>query len=402
MRRATAALAALIAAAGCTPGAREAAPYEGVWESVGYGFYLVVEAGSVDVYEHTAVSCVLISSGPARGISDVVTLDDDGTLVLEERGRVLRFDQLDALAERCTEAVDPSDTLAVAAASVEEHHPSLDERDPGWAAHRDAILSRERTDPAAVLHTLQELLAPLADPQLRLATDDETILPGGSWSAVPEPITRREVPNLVEMEGLMWGVMPGGPGYLSFARLGGSGDAEDAERSLAGTLDRALAEVDPPFPLIIDLRALRDGTESAALLVASRFVPRETSVGTRAVRIGDPGEFSEPVPIMVRPMPTGTYPGRIVVIIGPDTAGPGELLALALQQVPGAVFVGEPTAGSPSPILVRSLPNGWSLGVPHQRVWDPEGRLLELNGLVPDVVASGGAALAEALALAGA
>lgn len=411
MRRTAALLAAVMVAAGCTTGAREAAPYEGMWESVGYGFYLVIEGGSADVYEHTRVSCVRISSGPTRGISEIVTLRDDGTLVLEERGRIIPFVDLDVLPEGCLDAPDPGDTLAVAVASIEEHHPSLGERDPDWAARRDAMLPGGQTESTEILAALQELLAPLADPQVRLAVDDEAVLPGGSWSAVPFPeetpiaAVRQGRPDLSEAEGLVWGRLREGPAYLGIARLGGSaGDPDESERNLAAALDRALAAMDGVSAVIVDLRSLRDGTDSAALLVASRFVPRETTIGMRAVRVGDRGEFSEPRPIAVRPMPTGTFPGRVVVLVGPGTVGPGELLALALESVPGVILLGQPTAGSPSPILVRSLPNGWSLGLPHQRVWDPAGRLLELTGLQPDVVVDSSEAdrqLEEALVLAG-
>jgi hypothetical protein len=417
MRRLAAVLAMALLIGACTTGAREAQPYEGVWESVGFGFYLVIDNGFVEVYEHTRVGCIRVSSGPARGISDVVTLESNGSLVLQERGRIIEFQDLGVLPGRCLDGLDPTDTLAVVAATIEEHHPSWSERDTGWAARRDGIVDGTGEDPAATLAAIRDLLDPLADPQVRLVVGDGTVLSGRTWSpgSVPEAALQLEewlaggVAGLTAEEdgALFWGSREDDVGYIAIARLGGlADDVEVDERRFATALDRALAALDGPRGLVVDLRMLRDGSESMALLVASRFIEQETVIGTRAVRIGATDAYTDPLPIVVRPLPIGTYSGRLAVIVGPGTAGPGELLGLAFSSANNVTIVGEATAGSPSPILVRSLPNGWNLGVPHQRVWDTKGRLVESAGITVDEVVAAGSdgedpQLARAVTIAG-
>lgn len=384
-------VAAALLAGACTAGVREARPFEGVWQSMGYGFYLVVGDGLVQIYEHTSAACLPVSSESARGISEIAALEY-GALVLNDRGRVIRFTPLGGLPDRCHEEPDPGDTLAVAAASIEELHPSWEARDPQWVVRRDAMLAAPHpADPGALLTALRALLEPLGDPQVRLAVSDETILPEGRWSADPpaeETVRLLEWVggSFAERDGIYWGRLPQGPGYLMITRLGSAAsDPQESERRLAVALDRALEEMDDTPSLILDLRTLRDGTESAALLVASRFIPHTTEVGSSAVRLDRAGRYGDPVPLTVNPLPGGVYRGALFVLVGADTAGPGELLALSLESVPGATLVGAATAGSPSPILVRALPNGWSLGLPYLSVRDPEGRLIEPTGIEPDV-----------------
>jgi C-terminal processing protease CtpA/Prc len=50
------------------------------------------------------------------------------------------------------------------------------------------------------------------------------------------------------------------------------------------------------------------------------------------------------------------------------------------------VFVGEPTAGSSSPILARALPTDWALGLPNQRTVDAAGVTYDGTGIPPDEV----------------
>jgi C-terminal processing protease CtpA/Prc len=168
-------------------------------------------------------------------------------------------------------------------------------------------------------------------------------------------------------------------------RLAGfGGDPDVEERALADALFDQLSRFADTGALIVDLRVNRGGRESLAMLVASRFVPEETLVATRTVRVGGTDRYVDAGDLTARPLPTGPYPARLAVLVGPGTAGAAELLALALREVPGAVLVGAPTAGSLSPMLLRELPNGWTLGLSHQRVVDADGRSWEGIGIPVD------------------
>ena len=396
MTRGAALFAALLLAAGCTPGSREAAPFEGRWESEGHGTFMVVDGGSVEFYEHTAVSCVRVQEGAARGISDVLSFEGE-RLVLDDDGRIVRLDRIDFLPPRCGDDFftdDPAATLAVLDATFAEHY--LPGVDAAWEQRLAAIRLSADAAPEAVHAAIVSVLAPLGDPEVRL------LAPGADdplWvAAEPGGSVRESLPDdVVEDDaGLLVGDL-GGVGYLAITSLDATGSREETVLGVA--LDRVLAQAGDA--LVLDLRMASGGLDRIARLVASRFVPTSRSIGAReASAHGEPIAAGE---VLVNPVAGGPHAGSLVVLVGPGTSGSGEVLAAALAGVPGAILAGLPTAGRPGQTLVRLLPNGWSIGVPHLALRLPDGRLIGPAGLQPQVTLPGdpAAQLQEAATLAG-
>lgn len=406
MRRLLAA-AALLVAAGCTSGGGGGDGFDGLWRSLGFGLLLEIDGG-IEVFEHTSVSCAAVAAGPARDISGLEAAEG-GRLELREPARLIVFDRVDVLPGRCGDPFwteDPVRTLEVLAATMEEHYAFFDLRGSGWSERLASAIEEvdPSTEPAALLAVFRTLLDPLDDAQVRIAVDDPDLEPGGVWSAGPAPpevetlaedIRSGRVPLLegaAEVKadgGVVSGTVAGGAAYLAINRLAGfDEDADREEAELARLLDGALADAGQR-PLLLDLRVNRGGSEELALLVASRFLPEETRIASREVRVDGTDRYADAGDLIVRPLPTGTFPGRLVVLTGPGTAGAAETLVLALRHAPDVLVVGEATAGSLSPLLVRSLPNGWTLGLSHQRVFDAAGELWEARGIPPDVLSSG-------------
>jgi len=361
--------------AGCDPGEREARPYAGLWESDGFGLYLDVHGAGIDVYEHTAAHCLEIAAAPARGVSEVLSLEGE-RLVLRDGGRVIRFDEVDALPASCAaEAeVDPAAVFAAAVATIAElRYPAPGEAWRARAADLGEGLTADTGD-GALSGTLIAALALLGDPEVRLATG------GVPWPSAPEIGAGLEGrwPSAWDGRAVAGEAAPG-VAYLGFLRLVVEGEAD--QRRLASAIDAALREADA---VIVDLRAASGGTEEAALQVATRFVPSQRVVATLRARSG--GGVVPAGELSVTPLATGTFPGRVVVLVGHDTSGAGELLARILGDLPGVTVVGAPTKGSPREPLVRSLPNGWSLGVPNLDVIGPDGASW-LEPMIPDVEA---------------
>lgn len=408
MRRpAAAALAAAILAGGCTGGTGGAPELEGLWESEGYGLYLDV-SGGIDVYEHTAVSCALVASGPERGSGEILGLEG-GRLVLAETNETIRFDRLDALPAACGERFatdDPARVVEVLVATMEEHYAFFDLRGAGWAerAAAAAAAAPAAAGEDALFSLVAGLLGPLGDAQVRVAGLEPGTAASGTWSsgspgdrvaALAGRLREGRVPGLSDVEvlahgGVVAGWLPGGVGYLAVNRLAGFGDTPEAEEAaLAEALSSSLARFTDAGGLVLDLRVDRGGRESLAMLVASRFVPGETTVASRSVRVGGTDRYVDVGDLIVRPLPAGPFPAPLAVLTGPGTVGAAEVLVLALREVPGTVIVGSPTAGSLSPLLVRALPNGWTLGLSHQRVLDARGVLWEGSGIPVDVEEAG-------------
>ncbi|MCJ7726600.1 MAG: S41 family peptidase [Acidimicrobiia bacterium] len=399
-------LAVAVMASGCAQGASDADAFEGIWQSEGFGLILDV-SGGIDVYEYTPVSCGLVAGGSERGSGEILGIAGD-RLILAEADRTISFDRIEALPLACSERYyteDPTASFEVLVATMEEHYAFFDLRQPDWPERAEAAASAVTVDldDAGLLRAMQDLLGPLGDAQVRISGPGRDLLPEGAWSAgaaspevvaLAERIRSGRVPGLDEVEitgdravvsGLLSG--PSGDiGYLAINRLAGfDADPTAEERTLADALFEQLGRFGGAGALIIDLRVNRGGRESLAMLTASRFVSEDTPVATRLVRAGGTSSYVDGGDVVVRPLPSGPYPARIAVLVGPGTSGAGELLALALREVPGAVLVGAPTSGSLSPLLVRTLPNGWTLGLSNQQVIDSDGVLWEGAGIPPDV-----------------
>ncbi|MBI5157017.1 MAG: hypothetical protein HZA58_03275 [Acidimicrobiia bacterium] len=372
----------------CSTAVPEAEPFAGVWASEGWGIVLDIHGGEADIYEISSAQCLLASSGSARNIDEVVSFEGQ-RLVLDDGGRVVRFDRLEALPAACAVDPDPAPAtvLATVVAAVEEHyHPGVD---AAWEDRLAALVVPPEGDTAALAAAVKGLLAPLGDPQVALQSG------GDVWTAASSPVATALAialgegallpdADVVAAGGLVVADLGGGVRYLGFLRLGGFADSDSgSQRTLAGALDLSL---EGASRIVLDLRATAAGAETEALLVATRFVASTTVVATYEARLGD-GSMVASGEAVAHPMPTGPFAGSVVLLIGPGTSGPAELLALALADLPGVTVVGEPTAGSPRSPLVRSLPNGWLLGVPNIEVTTADGMPRVGVPLMPDVMA---------------
>lgn len=394
---------ALVAAA-CGQSTAESDPFDGVWRSIGFGAYIVVDSGAIEVFEHGAGHCVSVAESGSRGISDVLTFEGEDRIVLQEAGRVVRYDRVPSLPEACDEPDffdgDPIETLAIVVEAIEDHYASA--LDPGWPARRDELAAGLTADAstADAFAAVTALLDPLDDPQVRIAVDGGGDgVPDGVWRSFADPAAGRLLDattageHLSSIEGvrgegaLVAGLVGDDIGYLALTTLEPfAGGIANTGEEIAAVVDGLIETSGPDTKLIVDLRVNDGGVEGLGMLVASRFVREETLVASRSARLEGSDQYVEAGSIVVRPAPTGTFAGSVVVLVGPGTSGAAELLVLALRSIPGVLLVGEATAGSPSPILARALPTEWALGVPNQRTVDSSGASYDGTGIPPDEV----------------
>jgi len=408
VRRVSLLLAVALTAGACGNAAvvREAEPFEGRWKSEGFGTYLVIEEGEIRIYETTDISCVRVVSGSARGVSDVLSFEGK-RLVLDDTGRIVKYDKVDAVPEACGRAWgsdDPQRAFDVLMANIEDHYVFFSDVGDTWPAMRQAADDRvdSTTTDAELAAVITDVLSSLRGRQLRLAVDDVELLPpDGTWPAgvgnqaadllaadQAAGVRLQEGWVIEGQDGIVSGVTTAGIPYMAIRQLAAFDDEQgESPRILAGIIDAWLGmaqDLDAPG-VILDLRANPGGQDINALLIASRFVPDERVVLTREVRVEGTDRFVPAGSATVRPTIQGPYDGEVVVLIGPGTAGSAEVLALAVRDLPGVTLMGERTSGSLAPILVRALPNGWAVGLPNERVSDIDGIEWEGIGLEPEV-----------------
>ena len=83
----------------------------------------------------------------------------------------------------------------------------------------------------------------------------------------------------------------------------------------------------------------------------------------------------------------GAPAARVVALIDARTQGAMERLALRLEGLAGATFVGSPSAGSPSEVMPVALPGGLTVTVPLAEWRRPDGAAVQRVGIPPQVAA---------------
>lgn len=371
----------VLALTGCDPGAREAEPFAGIWEAEGWGTHLLIQGGSVEIFESSDVHCLSVAGGAARGITDVLSFEGD-RLLMQDSDREIRFDRVDVLPIECARTGRPSDSGLVATiltATIDEQYSG--DLDPGWEGRRAELLRQSGTaDGDALFDVLVDAIEPFGG-RIRLAGPETT------WPPLPV-LTPPEGTAVGGAGGYAVGEIRDGLAYLGLSRTGPfDADPEQSQRIAGRIVDQAIRS----DVVILDLRSSSGGVLGDMLLIATRFVPEPRLVARLEARAGDGA-----VPagdLLVTPVPTGVFDGPVLVLIGPETRGVGELLAHVLGTLDTTTLIGAPTAGDPGPPLVRSLSNGWSVAVPNLWVRDRSGG--EIGPIQPDVVSDD--PLAEAI-----
>ncbi len=216
-------------------------------------------------------------------------------------------------------------------------------------------------------------LADLSDPQVTAAlrgavgsTVALQIVRDGTPLASPIVVTRAAVtpPDVTER------LLPGDVGYVALHSF--PLDAATQVRAAFRRLDARGAR-----SFVFDLRGNGGGYETAAVHVASVFVPAGPVVANQARRgprhvIAADGDALPAAPL--------------AVLIDHDSASGAELVAGALQDRKRATLVGERSYGKGVAQEMFPLPDGSAIKLTTMRYYTAAGRFIDRTGLEPDVV----------------
>jgi len=159
-----------------------------------------------------------------------------------------------------------------------------------------------------------------------------------------------------------------GVGYLRFSGF------------LNGVLDSVLQAIDDLHDapaLIIDLRGNPGGLFFVRKAIASQLVGTPEVFMRYQYRDHLEETFLDPVP--------NAYPGEVVILVDEHSASSSEEFAGSLQALGRATIVGSQTPGVCLTANIVPLPNGAVLVYPFSQSQTPNGRVLENNGVIPDI-----------------
>lgn len=184
---------------------------------------------------------------------------------------------------------------------------------------------------------------------------------------------------------LLWGVLPGNVGYIGLSQEIDYADGSNITRDralIAAEMDRAISALQGTQALVLDLSVNNGGADAVSAEVAGRFADRRRlAFTTRSHR--PQGRAAQDW--YVEPRGTKQYLKPVYLLTSDLTISAGETLTLMMRELPHVVHVGQPTAGSQSNKLEKSLPGPFHVTLSHEINTDSRGIVHEGRGIPPTV-----------------
>ncbi|MEU9116187.1 S41 family peptidase [Streptomyces sp. NPDC048483] len=403
---------------------------EGVWRTDGYGTLVAIKGRSLRTYETTALSCLPGSvTGTRAGAPDAhgrsrFTVPDAAPVAVSPAGPAragLTFEdnagrrtlhRIHGLPARCAErpSHDPRAVFDVLWQTYAENYPFFRAKKIDWTAVRDRYRPRitARTTDGELFAVLRTMIEPLHDAHTSIDAGPDrhyagkrpgTVLPTPESTArIATAIAAHLGPGVTQRHWadgkLSYADLPGRIGYFRITQFTDYTEKGDYAGDVA-VLDRALnsvftkARTHGPTALrglIVDVRLNGGGADPLGLRIASRLTDRPYLAYTKRARNNpsDPGKFTRPQPIRIHPHRGPVHTGPLTVLTGPLTISAGETFTQSLMgRSPSATRIGQNTQGVFSDVLDRTLPNGWSFGLPNEEFLTADGHTFDGPGIPP-------------------
>jgi carboxyl-terminal processing protease len=164
-----------------------------------------------------------------------------------------------------------------------------------------------------------------------------------------------------------------------------AGFAEDSTptvdlRLIRAEMDRAISALADTRAMIVDIAGNNGGYDEVSAEVASRFADARRAAFT--VRQHRP-QGRQPQQWFVEPKGPRQYRKPVYLLTTDRTISAGDSLTLMMREIPHVTHVGQPTSGSMSDMLPKSLPGHFVVSISNESYVDPRGVLYEGRGIPP-------------------
>lgn len=261
-----------------------------------------------------------------------------------------------------------------------------------WSADRASLRERAAAAPddSSLILVLRDAVAPLRDVHVWFRRPD-----GSTWPSYRSPRARNFERAVWSNYGarLHWtqGVSNWGwgrAGDVGYLVVGAWNDAQVKIEDL----DAALEQLRETRALVLDVRMNGGGNDALALRLAGRFAVTPVRFGAVRTRSGPRhSDFGAWTPRTLAPRGPWQYAKPVFVLVGAGCYSSNETFIAAMRELPHVVVAGDTTGGSSGnprefPLLVGGRDTGWKYAVPRWIEALADGRVIEWNGIPPDVV----------------
>ncbi len=405
----------------------------GIWQSDGYGWFIIIKDGKAgQVYHANDGACLQIKDDDIGetivGLSPIA-VEENGrafTASTSENITHFRFRKVDTLPTECASASvknpDPIANFDAAWKLFDTHYGFFRERKVDWKSvyRRYRPQVTPQTTPEELYRIMGKMFAELNDRHVIIEhTDgrefraglgpiivqwlkDFAVDPQGAESAIEygnkrmapfkAVIDQRYMAGPVGYAGqgqIVWGRLKGDIGYIrldSFSFFDDRSGYKYQKAELEAAMAKALRELKDAKGFVIDMRFNLGGNDGLGLTLLSHFIDKEQRAYTKLARNG--ASFTPLQDINAEPAKE-RFTGKVAVLIGNVTVSAGENFTMATLPYPHIFRVGETTAGAVSDVLMKPLPNGWQVGISNEIFRAADGHDVEVVGVKPDIAVPG-------------
>lgn len=270
--------------------------------------------------------------------------------------------------------------------AFDEQYPYFTYKGIDWAEARDVFrpLASEAASVAELVGILDDMVEPLRDLHVKFVD------PGGA--AHPSYLPSA----FVNWDRDLWRNTVAPAGWVQRGPDWGTARFGDVAYLFIGSwnprtirieeVDAALEDLRDSRALILDVRPNGGGHDGLAFEVAGRFAARPV-LATRVQYRDGPGhdDLGEPVVRYLEPRGAWQYTRPVVVLTGRGSFSSNESFVSAMRELPQVTVMGDTTGGSSGNPALHALTGGWSYSVPRWIAYTADRRIIEWQGIPPDV-----------------
>lgn len=255
-----------------------------------------------------------------------------------------------------------------------------------WDSLRSVYRPRAEaaTTQTELVAVLREMVAPLRDIHVRFNT------PTGGTLATHVPAHSPNWQRHIWLNAIRSCVFGQPKPNLGWCRMGAFPyiivERWDESSFSASDLD-ALIDRFPQAPgMIIDVRPNAGGDDGLAFAFAGRFATRRTTAGYVRFREGARhDDFGREIARYVTPRGAFRFTQPVIVLSGRASFSANESFVAAMRELPNVTVLGDTTGGGSGNPGTYPLGDGWSYSVSRWIEWTADRRVVEWNGIPPDV-----------------
>lgn len=408
---------------------------QGIWEQKGYGNILVIKNEKAEAYDYTRNSCLKSPNITSKELSDSLDkyklADNKKSFTIKPQVFTLKYSKLNELPVFClphnviTQST-PTKVFTHFWHTFNDYYAFFDEHEVDWSQQYAKYYQHVNDDMEEedLFGLLSVMLNPLDDGHVELTSDNKEFSPSSNSKFIDQLIEAFEdqtkyqdinkyvnaqyqrmellpldyVKNIKHAGGknnnaVSWGSIGNNIAYIKFSRMDGFADnytadneddvkSSDDIKALNKILDTILVDTENTSAMIIDVRLNPGGNDLSSMTIANRFASQRERVLSKYTRtyLGD----SQQVHAYLEPTKE-TVSKPVVILSSEITASAAEIFLMAMNTQTNVTLIGEPSSGSLSDSLDKSLPNNWDVTLSNEVYLDYQGNNYEISGVPMDI-----------------